>query len=49
VHRFQVALGLFKNFGADGNNYESSIEVYYKDMQNQIDYADRANLLPGGC
>jgi outer membrane receptor protein involved in Fe transport len=40
----QVALGFFKNFGADGNNYESSIEVYYKDMQNQIDYADRANL-----
>ena len=40
----QLALGLFKNFGADGNNYESSIEVYYKDMQNQIDYADRANL-----
>lgn len=40
----QVALGLFKNFGPDGNNYESSIEVYYKDMQNQIDYADRASL-----
>jgi hypothetical protein len=40
----QVALGLFKNLGPDGNNYESSIEVYYKDMQNQIDYADRANL-----
>jgi hypothetical protein len=40
----QAALGFFKNFGADGNNYESSVEVYYKDMQNQIDYADRANL-----
>ena len=40
----QVALGLFKNFGPDGNNYETSFEVYYKDMQNQIDYADRANL-----
>lgn len=40
----QVAFGLFKNLGADGNNYETSVEVYYKDMQNQIDYADRANL-----
>ena len=40
----QVALGLFKNFGQDGNNYESSVELYYKDMENQIDYADRANL-----
>jgi hypothetical protein len=40
----QVAFGYFKNWGEDGNNYETSIEVYYKDMQNQIDYADRANL-----
>ncbi len=40
----QVALGYFKNLGPDGNNYEASVEVYYKDMQNQIDYADRANL-----
>ncbi|MHA8051518.1 TonB-dependent receptor [Aquirufa sp. ROCK-SH2] len=40
----QVALGYFKNFGPDLNNYEASVEVYYKDMQNQIDYADRANL-----
>jgi hypothetical protein len=40
----QVALGIFKNFGSEGNNYETSMEVYYKDLQNQIDYADRANL-----
>lgn len=40
----QVALGYFKNLGPDGNNYEASVEVYYKDLQNQIDYADRANL-----
>jgi hypothetical protein len=40
----QVALGFFKNFGSEGNNYETSMEVYYKDLQNQIDYADRANL-----
>jgi hypothetical protein len=38
----QVALGYFKNFG--DNDYETSLEVYYKDFQNQIDYADRANL-----
>lgn len=38
----QVALGYFKNFGE--NEYETSLEVYYKDFQNQIDYADRANL-----
>ena len=40
----QVAMGFFKNLGPDGNNYETSVEVYYKAMQNQIDYADRANL-----
>ena len=38
----QVALGYFKNFG--DNDFETSLEVYYKDFQNQIDYADRANL-----
>lgn len=32
------ALGLFKNF-AD-NTYETSLEVYYKDMQNQVEYAE---------
>ncbi len=40
----QVAIGYFKNLGPDGNNYETPVEVYYKSMQNQIDYADRANL-----
>ncbi len=40
----QVALGYFKNLGPEGNEYETSVEVYYKDMQNQIDYADRSNL-----
>lgn len=38
----QWALGYFKNFG--DNEYETSLEVYYKDLQNQIDYADRSNL-----
>ncbi len=34
----QYALGYFKNF-AD-NEYEASIEVYYKDLQHQIDYPE---------
>jgi hypothetical protein len=38
----QIALGFFKNF--DDNNYEFSTEIYYKDMQNQIDYIKGARL-----
>jgi hypothetical protein len=30
--------GLFRNF--NDNTYETSIEVYYKDMKNQIEYAE---------
>lgn len=40
----QVALGYFKNFGKE-NMYESSVEAYYKVLQNQVDYIDNANLL----
>jgi hypothetical protein len=36
----QYALGFFKNF--KDNNYESSIEIYYKDMKNQVDYKEGA-------
>ena len=39
----QVAAGYFRNF--DDNNYELSGEIYYKWMQNQIDYRDAAELL----
>jgi hypothetical protein len=39
----QVALGYFRNFAE--NAYETSVEVYYKDMQNQVDYIDNAELL----
>lgn len=39
----QVAAGYFRNFG-EGNAFETSVEVYYKDMQNQIDYLDGADL-----
>ncbi len=37
----QVSLGYFRNF--KDNNYEFSVEGYYKDMQNQIDYRNGAN------
>ncbi|MCU0389940.1 MAG: hypothetical protein MUE81_02375 [Thermoflexibacter sp.] len=39
----QFALGLFKNF--QDNTYETSLEVYYKDMQNQLDFIDNSDLL----
>ncbi len=39
----QVALGVFKNFF--DNKLEASVEVYYKEMQNQVDYIDGAELL----
>ncbi len=35
---WQYAAGLFRNFG--NNEYETSLEVYYKDMRNQIEYAE---------
>lgn len=38
----QVALGYFKN--TEDNGYEFSAEVYYKWLQNQIDYKDGADL-----
>ena len=40
----QVALGYFRNFG-NGNDWETSAEVYYRDTQNQIEYIDGADLL----
>lgn len=39
----QVALGYFRNF--DDNEWETSVEVYYKDLQNQIEYINGADLL----
>ncbi len=35
---WQYALGLFKNF--NDNTYETSVELYYKSMQNQIEYRE---------
>ena len=39
----QVALGWFQNF--QDNAYEFSIETYYKDLQNQLDYVRNSDLL----
>lgn len=39
----QVSLGYFRNFS--NNEFESSLEVYYKDLQNQIDYKNGADLV----
>ncbi len=38
----QVSLGYYRNF-AD-NNYEFSVETYYKKLYNQIDYRDGAEI-----
>ena len=38
----QVSLGYFRNFAE--NKYEFSTEIYFKTMQNQIDYKDGAEL-----
>jgi hypothetical protein len=41
----QYTIGYFKNFTLGGYEFESSFETYYKDLQNQVDYVDGANLL----
>ncbi len=38
----QISLGYFRNFNDD--NYEFSTEVYFKQMQNQIDYRSGTDL-----
>ena len=39
----QYTLGYFRNFF--NNMFETSVEVYYKTLQNQIDYRNGANLI----
>lgn len=39
----QFSLGYFRNF--KNNEFESSLEVYYKDLRNQIDYKNGADLV----
>lgn len=38
----QVSIGYYKNLA--NNQYELTVEAYYKTMQNQIDYRDGANV-----
>lgn len=38
----QGSMGIFKNF--KDNMFETSLEVYYKYLQNQLDYIDNADL-----
>lgn len=42
----QVALGYFRNFKS--NMYEFSTEIYFKNLQNQIDYKNGAQLFLNG-
>jgi hypothetical protein len=39
----QVSLGYYRNF--DDNKWQFSTEVYYRDLQNQVDYEDGADIL----
>ncbi len=38
----QVSLGYYRNLGLDA--YELTTEIYYKDLKNQIDYRDGADI-----
>lgn len=39
----QYSLGFYKNF--KGNIFETSVEIYYKGIQNVVEYKDGANLI----
>ncbi len=39
----QYTLGYFKNFGK-GNDYEASVEGYYRETKNQVDYVKGADI-----
>lgn len=41
----QYTIGYFKNLTIKKQEFETSIETYYKDLMNQVDYVDGANLL----
>ncbi|UII29599.1 TonB-dependent receptor [Fulvivirga ulvae] len=38
----QISIGYFRNF--DDNKYQMSMEGYYKDLQNQVDYRNGADI-----
>lgn len=39
----QLAMGFFKNF--KNNTFETSLEVYYKKIQNEVDYKNGAQII----
>jgi hypothetical protein len=39
----QISLGYFRNFG--NNNFNFSAEIFYKDMKNQVDFKNGANIV----
>ena len=39
----QFAVGYFRNF--KNNTYEASLEAYYKDIRNMVDYVDGADII----
>ena len=39
----QISMGYFRNFA--NNNYETSLEFYYKNMQDLVDYQNGADLM----
>ena len=41
----QVSAGYFRNFKIGKIGFETSIESYYKNLQNQVEYIDGASLL----
>lgn len=38
----QISLGYYRNL--ENNNYEFSFEIFYKDMKNQVDFKNGANI-----
>jgi hypothetical protein len=39
----QIAVGYFRNF--QNNMFETSVEIFYKDIQNQTDFKENADIL----
>ncbi|HNW49925.1 MAG TPA: TonB-dependent receptor [Prolixibacteraceae bacterium] len=39
----QLAVGFFKNF--KDNQYETSLEIYYKDVQNEVDFKNGGRII----
>jgi hypothetical protein len=40
----QVSLGYFRNYGEEDNTYQLSVEAYYKNLLNQVDYKNGADI-----